>query len=267
MLHKALGVIIWAILLYPIINLQSCSSKHNHILRSEISGKGLLMLDLNNPYLAPNKFLSEEAKSSETLKGFLSLKGAPDLLEFSDPLIGLPKLKLVYKNKNEYYLLEERGQEWVINGPKVFDEEKKNSDEDNNKLISEAHAPPALLPSENLNSSSNKAIIENTVPLEKSLTKDENNTKPSTPPPAQKPTFKDIYHSVNFEGQSISFLAYWYTGNIMNSDRIRRINSSLKESLTTGEIVRIPSYLAQKDQAPSIEDLDKFNSGAIDKTK
>lgn len=265
MQRKIAGILVWAFFLYPIINLQSCSSNHNHVLRSEISGKGILSLDLNNPYLAPNKFLSEEAKRSETLKGFLSLKGAPDSLSFSDPLIGLPTLTLIYKDKNEKYSLEDHGQEWVIHGPENVAEGVAPQKETDLSLLEKSHSGPVLLPTDNASTNQGASNTpDEKTPSIKAPPKEETKA-PSID--TQKPSFRDVYHEVLFEGQTLDFIAYWYTGNSMNVDRVRRINTSLKEKLRTGDIVRVPSYLAQRDTPPTQEDLAKFSSGVLDTTK
>jgi len=216
-----------------------------------MSGRGQVNLDLSNPYLAPNKFISEEAKASETLKGFLSLKGAPDSIEFSDPLIGSATLKLYYQLKNEHYKLEERGKEWIITGPESIFEDKEKPDSNAQKSIFDpGNNSPALLP-----------LKENTNdPVTPTLPQDDSTTKTDVEPTTKNSNteFKDAYHEVTFAGQTLTFIANWYTGNNQNSDRLKRINSSLSENLKFGDIVRIPSYLIIKEDSPTEKDLQKF---------
>ena len=237
--------------------LHSCSSSHNQALRHELSGRGLLPLDIGNPYLAPNMFLSEEAKTSETLKGFLSLKGAPEFLEFSDPIIGRPSLTLIYKSKSEAFHLEEHGNNWIISGPVKSESEIVAGTQ--KSILEDNIIQPTILPSSNtLNTNQdNVAGIKTELPKSGEELKKESDT----PPSSSRPTFKDVYHEVNFVGQTMTFVAYYYTGSINNSDRIRRINASLQENLRIGDIVRVPSYLSQKDAPPTQEDLNKFIHG------
>jgi hypothetical protein len=255
MLRNFFGSLALIVSFISFVSLHSCSNHTNHALRHELSGRGILPLDLNNPYLAPNMFLSEEAKHSETLKGFLSLKGAPELLEFTDSLIGRPSLKLVYKTKNESYLLEEHGSDWIINGPENLVES-----EETKSLLAEKEGTPPLLTQGTTNSPI-ISVDNEKVKLPENLDDPDKGTKNKNEVvSSSRPSFKDIYHEVTIPGETITFVSYWFTGSIMNRERILRINSSLKENLKSGEIVRIPSYLANKDSTPTEEDFKKFIS-------
>lgn len=258
------NLIRFGILLFlPLLIIPACSTNQNQALRNELSGRGPLNLDFNNPYLAPNKFLSEETKTSETLKGFLSLKGAPEILEFSDPIIGTTSLKLIYKSKNESYMLEEHSHDWIISGPFKVEESLEEESLAKNELLigSNNYSTPAILDLDKNNSLVKPSEQGSTTPTLPIKNPTNNDSVKNTSEISSKPSFKDIYHQVNFPGQTLTFLSSWYTGNILNTERLKRINSSLSENLKSGDIVRIPSYLTNKDNPPSLEDLEKFISG------
>ncbi len=79
------------------------SADVNSGLRSELNDRGKTKLDPSNPYVAPNAFLAEEAKRSDTLKGFLSIKGNPNALSYHETFFGDPELSLYYEDKGELF--------------------------------------------------------------------------------------------------------------------------------------------------------------------
>lgn len=217
----------------------SCSDSTNRALRQEIDGKGNLRLDSSNPYLAPNAFLKEEAKSSEVLKGFLALKGNPVSLEYERGIFGGQDLVLLYSD-NESYSLKKSSGDWIINSNSIKEEDA------NTKSTNALDLTPVAPIIEN-------KIIETKVPEPKQL---DTSTK-------QAPTIQsDKYHTVEYGNQDIKFLSVWYTGTELNATRIARINSlNDNEQLIIGQKIRIPSYLLKREDNPTVADLEAYQQG------
>ncbi len=226
--------------------LASCSDSTNRALRQEIDGKGNLRLDSSNPYLAPNAFLKEEAKSSEVLKGFLALKGNPVSLEYERGLFGGQNLVLQYNN-NESYNLKKSSGDWIINSNSTKEE---NADTKNPTALDLTPVAPII----------DNKIIETKVPEPERLeTAKLINAKLDTSS-KQTPTIQtDKYHTVEYGNQNIKFLSVWYTGTELNATRISRINSlNDQEQLIIGQKIRIPSYLLKREDNPSFSDLEAY---------
>jgi hypothetical protein len=229
--------------------ISSCSSGTNTALRGKIEGQGKLSLDPSNPYLAPNKFLSEEAEASETLKGFISLKGSPDHISFKNPIFSNPLLTLYYDDSNEVYILENIKKDWIVTTRKPADDTSvKNGTEPVSSLYSKK-SPPLVQIGDAQNGSPADAELQKSLPDTKSESATPGETK-----------FEDVFHLVRFQGESLEFIAQWYTSDISNTSRIRSINSPPPGPLREGTTIRIPSYLLKKRSAPSEDDVRKFIS-------
>lgn len=239
--------------------LSACLNFSSNPLRNEVSGKGRLELSSINSFLAPNRFLSEEADKSETLKGFLSVQGAPSEIEFEDSIFMAPKLFLHYKEKNEFYTLRNVSKDWIISGPFKSEEETLNDGHagslfnSGSPLVQDTKidlsglgekSPDKTMPT-NLNSGKGSEAIKDD---------DKSDRAPSGS------QFQDIYHLVKNDGETFEFIAYWYTEDISNHERIKSINSGLSTGtvIKQGSSIRIPAYLLKRREAPSAEDLRKF---------
>lgn len=227
----------------------SCSSSTNSALRSKISGQGKLQIDSTNPYLAPAKFLSNEAELSETLKGFLTLKGNPESISYSESFFSSPNLILYFDKNDEKYLLEYINKDWLINGPYKISEKEAVINENASQSVYDENTSPLI------DIDKNETIdLKDKTPPVKTAEKD----KPEEAKTIAEPKFEDIFHFVQFDGESIEFLAQWYTKDISNSSRIRSINSLPPGLLKNGTSVRIPSYLLKQKESPKEEDVKKF---------
>ncbi len=242
------------IYLFITILISACSSSSNSALRNKIDGKGKLLLDSTNPYLAPNKFLSDEAEASETLKGFISLKGSPQHIAFEDSFFSNPKLFLFYDDRNEKYFLEYTKKDWIISGPFPLKSDESLSKEEGASLFPSSSAP--LINFENTRKDTSNPDQTLSTPQ-----KQTSESAPQTPPIAKtiaEPKFEDVFHLVKFQGESLEFLAEWYTSDLTNSPRIKSINSIPPGTLQAGTTIRIPSYLLKRKDPPSEEDFKKF---------
>jgi hypothetical protein len=233
--------------------LSACAPGTNSALRNKIEGKGRLTLDESNPYLAPNKFLAEEAESSETLKGFLSLRGSPQDLSFKDPVFSRPILNLFYTQRNERYKLEHAGKDWIIMGPFTIDEKEGKERKDSESLFGDlfSSSTPPLINMDEKSKTSNETLPEN---LKGTVAP----TKEPEEAKTKQNQFSDIFHQVKLKNESIEFLAWWYTEDISNASRIRSINTLPQGPLQDGASIRIPSYLLKKRNAPDENDIKKF---------
>lgn len=244
------------LLLTTLIAAGACAPSSNDALRNKIEGKGKLSIDLVNPYLAPNQFLSKEAENSETLKGFLQLKGNPQHIAFYDTIFSGPKLELYYDDKNEKYKLEHIKKDWIINGPfslvkKGDSKPEDESNSSNNSTGLFGTSTPPVIPTDKDTAASTTTAQEKVSPT--SIPKNQNKKRPSV-----EVKFDDIFHLVRFQGESLEFLAQWYTNDLSNKDRIQSINSLTPGILKEGTTVRIPSYLIKTKDAPTEDDLRKF---------
>jgi hypothetical protein len=236
-----------------VLCMSACTPATNSALRNKIEGKGRLTLDEGNPYLAPNKFLAEEAESSETLKGFLSLRGSPQDLSFKDPVFSKPILTLFYTERNERYKLEHAGKDWIITGPFPIEEKEGTERKDSESLFGSlfSSSTPPLIDMDDKSKTSDETLPEN---LKGAVTPIREPEEAKT----RQNQFSDIFHQVKLKNESIEFLAWWYTEDISNASRIRSINTLPPGPLQEGASIRIPSYLLKKRNAPEENDIKKF---------
>lgn len=240
------------------------STEVNSGLRSELNDRGRIKLDPSNPYVAPNAFLAEEAKRSDNLKGFLSIKGNPNALSYHESFFGDPELSLYYEDKGELYNLKQKGKDWIISSPSKTEIKDEKSSSDSSSLFREE--PPIVT---YLDPKLEEARIKASGTTKGSDNKGEGNNKEGSKEPTTtnntasvSSEFKDIYHIVEYEGQNLEFIAYWYTGSIENVERIAGINGTDKKvPLRLSQSIRIPSYLAVKQDKPTEKDLKSFLLG------
>lgn len=225
-----------------------------------MNGRGKLILDRNNPYLAPNKFLTEESNASETLKGFLSVQGSPEEIEFSDSIFSKPKLTLFYPNRDQFYSLEYTEKDWIITGPFEKDSDDKDNKDGTSALVSDSSPLININSKETINlNQQTSQLPSNLTPSSTKMDEDTSQNKaPKDKSAVKKNNFEDHYHLVTLPNESLEFIAYWYTGDISNTSRIKSINSIPPGIIKLGTSVRIPSYLLKKKESPKEEDLKKF---------
>ena len=233
------------------------SPEVNSALRSELNDRGKIKLDPTNPYVAPNAFLAEEAKISENLKGFLSMKGNPTAISYHETYFSAPELSLYYEDKGELYLLKQKGSSWIIASPTKTEaiEQKINSD---SSSLFRKEPPVVTYMDPKLEEARKKASEQQKIPE-----KHEDTTKevPNKTPPTESNDFTDSYHIVEFPGQTLEFVSFWYTGSIDALDRIAGINGiDRKVPLRLSQSIRIPSYLAIKKDKPTEQDFLSFQA-------
>lgn len=241
----------------------SCSdllsgSNINTALRQELNDRGKTKLDPGNPYVAPNAFLAEEAKNSENLKGFLSMKGNPTAITYHEDFFSSPELTLHYDEKGEIFNLKQSGKSWIISSP-IKTEEKKEAAETSSLFKEE---PPVVTYMDPKLEEARKKASQPEVKKEEEVIppapKNDQNKETQDSKESEK-DFNDIYHIIEFEGQTLEFIAYWYTGSTLAVDRIAGINGLKKSApLRLSQSIRIPSYLSLKEEKPTPEDLKLF---------
>lgn len=238
------GLILFGLASCSIIFVESNASRS--ALRDSLNDKGQVRLDPSNPYIAPNAFLAEEAKHSEILKGFLSMKGNPTALSFEDGFFSKSKLTLYYEDKAEAYSLVQAGDDWIIGAPYPIEGKNLEGQKTSSSLYRE-EAPLVTYLDPKLEEAKNNATKEKVEEKKVEETSSDSNE------------FPDIYHYVRSTDESLEFISYWYTGTGENVDRISRINNVRAfNKLKIGQSIRIPSYLVKKSEAPSEDDLKTY---------
>jgi hypothetical protein len=227
----------------------------NSALRDELNDRGKTKLDPGNPYVAPNAFLAEEAKNSENLKGFLSMKGNPTAISYHEDFFSSPELELFYDDKGEVFKLKQSGKSWIISSP-IKSETTEKKDENKGSSLFKEEPPIVTYMDPKLEEARKKAS-------DPSLKSEPVKSAPAKDTPLEKKVedseFVDIFHIIEFEGQTLTFIAYWYTGSETNADRIAGINGINKSApLRLSQSIRIPSYLCLKKDKPTEMDFKNF---------
>lgn len=291
---RLLNLIVATITFTLLISGCSHSIRTNHDLVNRIKNRGPLALSTDNPYLVANLFLAEEAKSNETLKGFISHRGAPPVIELQGDIFNNLNMKLFYPETREYFLADDETGYWIVNGPyRIPDSEAELINEiakdvkkepvlvshDDPQTTSElAKSPPiARLPTD-LKPMDPKADpflgqskIEptgtvkpepavNTPKMSVSKTVElEKIRSRYASRPAELTPKGDIVHYVNSADESLRMIAEWYTDDPDNAQRLARINR-LSGRVRLGDMIIIPSYLVTfKGRMPE-EAVKFFNS-------
>lgn len=253
-------------------------------LRDQLRDHGPQPLSGNNPYLASNLLLSEEMQKSDTISGFVKLRGAPDALEVRRPLFKPYRLYFFYLDNNEGYLLEELRDASIIRGPEQIPEEVKGSLKSVTPLggkaalgkkkvakpyEAETSAKPVdkpakgkaaldALPAKNVRALPARPVK---MPPAKPTTKEEAPALPAahtsdqeaadvTPTHSTPSASQDVMHEVRFAGETLRIISLWYTGDVANASRIARINGlGNADLLQMGQTVRVLRYLLKNSTA------------------
>lgn len=237
------------ITLIGVLCLSGCASLQSSAIgRDNLANRGPVVVSTSNPYLASNMLLAKETELNPTLRGFLKIKGKPEILEVEKELFKPYFIYFYYPSQKERYVLEESNGDWVIRGPEVLASDN---------LKSLTNIPVDLIPT------SNKTPAEE-VELSENVTEE---TQTSEMPPATKKEIVpalddvdgDILHLVKYQGETLRLIAGWYTGNPDNAGRIARINGFKNaNALILDQKIRIPRYLVTKDTKLTKDDVEFY---------
>lgn len=113
-------------LLILICFLSSCSSslKLNNSLIKRLRNRGPVALSSDNPFIAANLLISNEAQNSPELAGFINHRGAPLAIEIHTELFEPVNMDFFYPKEQEVYSLEDYENTWIIRGPFPLDRDK-----------------------------------------------------------------------------------------------------------------------------------------------
>jgi len=82
---------------------------------------------------------------------------------------------------------------------------------------------------------------------------------PAPPPPSPQEEPKYFVHTVKYSGETVSIIAGWYTGDIMNWEALAAANPNLNPSrIVQGNKIRIPEKMMIKKEPMPKEFVDGF---------
>ncbi|MDZ4786394.1 MAG: hypothetical protein SGJ02_10000 [bacterium] len=235
----------------------SSKSVNNSVVNS-LKNRGAVPLSSSNPFLAGNVLLSKECLRSSELAGFINHRGSPKSIEVVKNWTGPTLIRMYYLDKNEYFVAEQSGDTWLIQGPGKIPEkgikmlqglvepgeapaliETKSEITTNTKLPSPIDLPPEIAEpaiSQEIEDSETKDPLMNTILKLKNEAKD----------PAELSPKGDLVHYVTYSGETLIMISRWYTLDARNLGRISRINNLKNPSqLEIGDTIVIPSYLVK----------------------
>lgn len=241
-----------------IFSFVSCSVGTSSELRNHLKNQGPVVVTNDNPYLVTSVFLAKESEQSPSLKGFLATRGNPSAFELRKKWLSRHQLFLFYLDRNEVYLLEEAGPDWLVQGPARIPEKVLASLPRSELIETSIPAPRAKLSPEPAPAISNTVprtalpAAKQTAPVvqtEKEQPSSQTNSRLTVSPSG------DIVHRVSFPGETLRMIANWYTGDVENVDRIVGINGlSDPNFLAIGQEILLPRYLLKRtDPIPEKE--------------
>lgn len=225
---------------------------NNSFLRSELAGRGPMPLNAVNPFVSSNQFLAREMKQSATLRGFLKYNGTPDLLEVRRDFFKPFRVYFFYLPEDEAYLLEERGDDWIIRGP---EEIPKKMLPDLKQYVSAGRQAPIVIEEQgqevtaadydSLRDSSAENPPRANLKAD-TLFEDSEAASGQQAPEAEleQTASGDVLHTVHYPGETLRMISRWYTGSVSTLERIARINGIKNpDILYMGQQIRLPRYL------------------------
>ncbi|NMC62599.1 MAG: hypothetical protein GYA55_05455 [SAR324 cluster bacterium] len=93
---------------------------------TRLKNRGPVLVSANNPYVASNLMLQKLMDESSEIKGFISHRGAPTVLEVNQSFFSAPTIMFYYPENGEYYRLENDNNFWLIQGPLSLSPEHRN---------------------------------------------------------------------------------------------------------------------------------------------
>lgn len=225
-----------------------------------LKGRGPVLVSSDNPYLAANLLLQQEAKNSSEFAGFLEKKGYPVALSVSQDFLTPAKLDLFYlngdTNKSEQYDLELLQDIWVIKGPHAI------TDGEVKKIISTLNLDPRTSDKSRPKVSNAPELIplfeERSVdkPIKEEAIND--SKKPTvtsgieemisqySSAPAETTPRGDLVHFITSEKETLELIATWYTKTSLTLSRIARANKiAVSANLSPGDQIVIPAELVK----------------------
>ena len=238
--------------------------------RDNLANRGPVALSKGNPYIASNILLAKEVDISPTLKGFLKVRGYPEAIEVKKVILRPYVLYFFYPRQGELYILEDSSTDWVIRGPhKIPDSiaQSLRGIPTSETQIGEASTDNLELgtPSAELDLEAQPSTGDEVVSTLKPVKTED--LSPAVSPSASTaataiPGEKvdgDILHVVRYKGETLRLIAEWYTGTADTAPRIARINGFTDaNTLTMGQKIRIPRYLASNDLPLTYENVNTY---------
>lgn len=218
-------------------------------LRSALIGKGIIKIDPSNPYLAAGQLLNSEKQVSESLTGFLSIRGEPSAVEVEKDKSSKLILKLYYTDLFERYELAATENDWVIAGP--------FPDQSVPRTINETPATPSPKPANTptyavkywgTTPTAIPTVLTTTTsePTVAVIPAAESELTPTSQNLAEISPRGDVVHYVTLPGETISIISRWYTGERENASKIARLNRMKNaDTLQIGDSIVIPSYMVK----------------------
>jgi len=93
---------------------------------TRLKNRGPVLVSANNPYVASNLMIQKLMDESSEIKGFITHRGAPTVLEVNQSLLSSPTIMFYYPENGEYYRLENDDNFWLIQGPLPLSPEHRN---------------------------------------------------------------------------------------------------------------------------------------------
>ncbi len=98
--------------------LQACSTgAPTSPLFTRLENRGPVSLSTENPFIASNLFVSQQAERSSVIRGFLKYRGAPAAIEINNSFMKRAEVLYYYPESREFYSLESDAGTWIVSGP------------------------------------------------------------------------------------------------------------------------------------------------------
>ena len=230
-------------------------------LRNALIGKGTIKIDASNPYLAAGQLLNSEKNVSQSLTGFISIRGEPSAVEVEKDKSSKLTLKLYYTDLFERYELTATDADWVIAGPfpdQSIPRALNETPTATSSKLQETPTPTTAIKywgsTPTFTPVSTPTVFSE--PIVTVIPAAESTNTPTSQNLAEVSPRGDVVHYVTLQGETISIIARWYTGERNNASKIARLNRMKNaDTLQIGDSIVIPSYMVKNKYRLTDTDL------------
>lgn len=211
----------------------------------QVAGRGPLLLVAADASLASNRFFEEHRGASSSLGWLVETQGVPEAISVEREFLQPTKLKLLYVNKGQVYVLtRQEGQWFVVGSEEISDGDIESIQKQKIKRMQVTGGMgtrPAGVPG-------SLDVVPDTKPVAH-LSGGDFRGRLKPPTPAREAVLirgrdGNYVHHVSFEGEDMVTLAEWYTDDATNAKALSVANRSRRgESLRLGERIVIPAAL------------------------
>lgn len=211
----------------------------------QVAGRGPLLLVATDASLPSSRFFEEHRRSSSSLGRLIDTQGVPEAISVEREFLQPTKMRLLYPNKGQVYVLSRQEGQWFV----VASEALTETDIDliQKQKIKRAQAVVDLgAPAPGQNGA--PTMASEVKPVAHVAGNDfRGRLKP--PMVAREAVLTrtrngNYVHQVSFEGEDLSTLAEWYTDDPTRAKALAAANHrGPKEPLRLGERIVIPAAL------------------------